>query len=69
MHRNEMTEALNFRDAGFIILIIKDIYIDKCMYKDESRWLKCSKAEDEQCSMAGGSLLPTCVNPCARVYQ
>ena len=43
IHKNEMTEAPNFRDAGFIILIIKRyIYIDRGMYNGRSRWLKRS---------------------------
>ena len=39
------------------------------MYNGESRWLKCSKAEDEQYSMAGGSPPPTYVTPCALEYR
>ena len=39
------------------------------MYKDKSQWLKCSKAEDEQYSMAGGSPPPTYVSPCGLEHR
>ena len=39
------------------------------MYTDKSQCLRCNKAEDEQCSRAGGSPAPTYASPCVLVYH
>ena len=39
------------------------------MYNGKSRWLRYSKAEDEQYSTAGGSPPPTCVSPCGLEHR
>ena len=51
--------------ALFLIIVYKMLkYVH-----DESQWLRCSMAEAEQCSMAGGSPLLTYVNLCVLERQ
>ena len=54
------------KDRGPALLLI--IYTSPRYVHHESRWLKCSKAEDELYSTAGGSPPPIEVGPCALEY-
>ena len=56
------------KDRGLALLLYIICTLSKYIHL-ESRWLKYSKAEDEQYSMAGGSPPPTYVNLCALEYQ
>ena len=49
------------KDRGPALLLIM-IYTTSKYVHDESRWLRCSMAEVEQCSTAGGFLPPTYVS-------
>ena len=51
------------KDRGTTLLLIIINTMSKYIH-DESRWLRCSMAEVEQCSMAGGSPPPTYVSLC-----
>ena len=56
------------KDRGRALLLIV-IYTSAKYVHHESRWLKCSKAEDERYYMAGGSLPPTYVSLCALEHR
>ena len=56
------------KDRGLALLLII-IYTTSKYVHYESQWLKCSKAEDEQYSTAGGSLPPACVIPCGLEHR
>ena len=58
MFEDETTETLLYYNHY-------NIYIMKKYVHHKSRWLKYSKAEDEQYSTAGGSPPPTYVSICA----
>ena len=52
------------KDRGPALLLIIIYTMSKYVHY-ESRWLKCSKAEDEQYSTADGSPPPTYMSLCA----
>ena len=56
------------KDRGPALLLII-IYTTFKYVHYESRWLKCSKAEDEQYSMTGGSPPPIYVSLCALEHR
>ena len=56
------------KDKGPTLLLII-IYTTSKYVHDESRWLKYSMAEAEQCSTAGGSPPLTYVSLCALEYR
>ena len=56
------------KDRGPALLLIIIYTMSKYVH-DESRWLKYSMDEAEQCSMAGGSPPPTYVSLCALEHQ
>ena len=55
------------KDRGPALLLI--IYTSPRYVHHESRWLRCSMAEVEQCSTAGGSPALTCVSLSVPEYQ
>ena len=62
---------MNFEDEkdGGPALLLIIIYTSSKYVHHESRWLRCSKAEDEQYSTADGSPPPICVSPCVLEHQ
>ena len=54
-------------DGPALLLIM--VYTVLKYVHDESRWLRCSMAEVEQCSTAGGSPPPTYVSLCALEHR
>ena len=55
------------KDRGPVLLLII-MYTSSKYVHHESRWIKCSKAEDERYSTAGGSP-PTYVSLCALEHR
>ena len=56
------------KDRGPALLLIMIYTMSKYVH-NESRWLRCSMSEVEQCSTAGGSPPPTYVSLCALERQ
>ena len=64
-----MLNLLKRKETDGLALLLIIVYTTLKYVHDESRWLRCSIAEVVQCSMAGGSPLPTYVSLCALERQ
>ena len=63
MEQSKIIDTLETYQGPALLLIT--LYTTSKYVHDESRWLRCSMAEVEQCSTAGGSPPRTYMNLCA----